>query len=105
MREWWANVYARDGKQDRHKFQHADRQEAEWGANMGNGDRSPYLNSRIHVRLKPEGAPRRYASERERMWWESDPEAMREVSEKLADYMREARARWAPLRVGIGGTG
>ena len=32
----------------------------------------------VHVRLKPEGAPARYSSERNRQQWETMPEEMRQ---------------------------
>ena len=77
MREWWANVYVRDGKTSVGTsawFMHADRETAdEQGAWIGGG-LSPDIAFRIHVRLKPEGAPKRYASEANRRAWERNSE-------------------------------
>lgn len=39
---------------------------------------------RIHVRLKPEGAPKRYASEANRQAWERDPKRAAVLSELFA---------------------
>lgn len=51
---------------------------------------------RIHVRLKPEGAPRRYATEGERLVWQDDPDWARGVirsrSHEVAERMIESRA-------------
>lgn len=49
---------------------------------------------RIHVRLKPEGAPRRYASEAERHCWNTWPADMRQ-GRTLADMLGPAYARAA----------
>jgi len=74
MREWWANIYRRPGGGGVFvtETQHATRDQA----------RRFSTSQRIgcvHVRLKPEGAPRRYASTWERWGWENMPETMREM--------------------------
>lgn len=74
MRECWANVYSEDG--------------ISW---LGMAHETPESAASIrepphavtgvvavaHVKLKPEGAPRRYASEKDRWNWETYPEEMR----------------------------
>lgn len=63
MREWWANVYP----------------PTLGAASTGNRYEAPAFAdalacrdryARIHVRLKPEGAPKRYANENNRRAWE-----------------------------------
>jgi len=73
MREYWVNVYA--GGDMGAAF--PDRKDAEWFIRKGG---FPVVY-RIHVRLKPEGAPKRYASERERQLWEGLPEIMRRTAD------------------------
>lgn len=68
-REWWANVQMYGVGRTRGTFvgsQFKTRYAAEVAASLA------FLEPafRIHVRLKPEGAPKRYASERERYLWE-----------------------------------
>lgn len=80
MREWWANVYPPDTPGDPGlAIQWPTRE----GARKACG--SMRVLCRIHVRLKPEGAPRRYASAREREMWEhhSGPEWSEEQAEQL----------------------
>jgi len=73
MREYWVNVYV--GGDMGAAF--PDRKDAEWFIRKGG---FPVVY-RIHVRLKPEGAPKRYAGEANRMAWERQPEACREAVE------------------------
>lgn len=72
MREWWVNVY-----------EHG-RTGAFWGG-RGDAHRAVGLSLfpvkyRWRVRLKPEGAPKRYASEANRRAWELMPELARIVA-------------------------
>lgn len=68
MREWWANVYASaycegvsvTGVRYAHRANSVQR--------ARQNPSRPFC--RIHVRLKPEGAPRRYADDVERYAWE-----------------------------------
>jgi hypothetical protein len=70
MREWWANVYAGDASYENMGVDYPTRGQAA----AYDGEDTEYRPvARIHVRLKPEGAPRRYASEAERGWWELHP--------------------------------
>jgi hypothetical protein len=80
MREWWANVYPpRSGVITARAV---DRGEAiAWAAEAVSNRNMPPV-CRIHVRLKPEGAPRRYASEANRLAWEADPVAAKEFADK-----------------------
>jgi hypothetical protein len=72
MRECWFNVYGRErnGAPFTGAIPFRSRSEAWMHAQSG-------VAFRIHVRLKPEGAPRRYASESERRGWEIDPTGAR----------------------------
>lgn len=72
MQEWWQNVYDLKGGRRLKGERHETRSSA--AAHYGGVHRLVY---RIHVRLKPEGAPRRYASERDRQKWEANPGFMR----------------------------
>jgi len=70
MTECWRNVYdSGDGAAVVGCISFDTRAEAERNAGF-------CLAFRIHVRLKPEGAPKRYASARERRLWEELPEIM-----------------------------
>lgn len=71
MRECWANVYAINGAAVT-GGKYRTRGVAMGVSYLGN---KPF--ARLHVRLKPEGAPRRYASEHDRRNWETYPEEMR----------------------------
>lgn len=88
QRECWINVfpYISDMKHGRrHAFALAVSHHCAVIARGGN--REPAIDSdelrgigvgyRLHIRLKPEGAPRRYASEHDRRNWETYPEEMR----------------------------
>ena len=74
MREWWANVYpGRYGQEPYTRL-------GEKGVSRGEAEQARALGRpafRIHVRLKPEGAPRRYASAANRRAWEIDPDECR----------------------------
>lgn len=87
MREWWANVYQRgSGRYEASAAKFACRGRAEIGACWD-------IRSRIHVRLKPEGAPRRYASDTEEWLWSTVPERMRDFTpSEYADFL----ASWTP---------
>lgn len=74
MVEWWQNVYGEKFWQTASSNRHASRDDAETGSLRN------LLKFRIHVRLKPEGAPKRYASERDRMLWETDPDWCRKMA-------------------------
>lgn len=67
MREFWANVYGPPGWPTVSVVPHATREEA---AKYGEGVRSGC----VHVRLKPEGAPKRYASRDNQRAWEANTE-------------------------------
>jgi len=82
MREWWANVYEPGcymTDRGTHIARHKTRDMAIEGCTLGSGERTPGLRGRIHVRLKPEGAPRRYASPENRAAWEQDAKACRKT--------------------------
>jgi hypothetical protein len=64
MREWWANVYPHIDGHMKIGGKFCSRA----GCVQYRGD---FAASRIHVRLKPEGAPRRYANEHNRYSWET----------------------------------
>ena len=91
-REYWQNVYPHErvGHWTGRDWPSAAR--AQQAANT-DPQRPLY---RIHVRLKPEGAPRRYASEGERLVWQDDPDWARGVirsrSHEVAERMFESRA-------------
>jgi hypothetical protein len=75
MREYWTNVYKYEAIEGRGKI---------WVGSLVDRDTcdrwlAHYRKSRchkplfrVHVRLKPEGAPKRYASEANRRAWEED---------------------------------
>lgn len=85
MREWWANVYQPDSSYFGHRRETLREAKAM---------QAPGAICRIHVRLKPEGAPRRYASEVERANWESAPDIMRSlVRERQEADRRRQRER------------
>lgn len=85
--EFWANVMVCEGLDGRlysgfgRECDSADLAEAFLNNNR-NANRF-----RIHVRLKPEGAPRRYASQADRCAWEIDPAAMRRLADTVAWHM------------------
>ena len=63
MREWWANYYPEaDGV-----FKIGGKFKSRRGAEQFQGHLAAF---RIHVRLKPEGAPKRYLDDAERYAWE-----------------------------------
>ena len=94
MREWWANVYWKGGRVI--VGVKSDCRSSLSGSGRGAG----YA---VHVRLKPKGAPRRYASSWERWGWENTPETMRELKDREAFY---GGHQWTPEQVArIGGTG
>lgn len=68
MREAWVNVYA-DGELGE---PWRDRADAEWFIRRGGFP----ITHRWHVRLKPEGAPKRYLDDDERAAWENYPARM-----------------------------
>ena len=93
MREWWANVYEGGAHYENMGRDYERREDA------AEYDREPVPYRplyRIHVRLKPEGAPRRYANEGERRVWQHDPDWARGVtrthSHEVAERMIESRA-------------
>lgn len=63
MREYWANVYAPEPGVDSVGAPYPDAAHAD-----ENACRNRY--ARIHVRLKPEGAPKRYRDDVQRWAWE-----------------------------------
>lgn len=71
QRECWINVYptGEDGSYLGRYFGTSS-----YAATIGRRAGAIY---RLHIRLKPEGAPRRYASEHDRRNWETYPEEMR----------------------------
>lgn len=69
MIECWANVYQAD-QAAWAGIAHPDREAAEYF-------RGCDCVAVVHIRLKPEGAPRRYASDKDRQNWEEFPEEMR----------------------------
>ena len=78
MREWWANVYAHENGVAYPGTACQTRR----GCEVCAGEHGGFPNqgyARIHVRLKPEGAPKRYASEANRRAWETRPEECRRV--------------------------
>ena len=81
MREWWANVYAASYGGLIYGREHPTRKAA--AIPMGKvKECDPSMPAfRIHVRLKPEGAPKRYASEANRRAWEKMPALCREFVE------------------------
>jgi hypothetical protein len=85
QRECWFNVYPQVHGARRVGLPHWTEASADKSLN-GRRATAFCLNApafRIHVRLKPEGAPKRYASEDERFWWEHQPEFMRGLSDSL----------------------
>lgn len=66
-REWWANVYAKEDGTLFAGFPATSRSDSTYFCMT---ERAKF---RIHVRLKPEGAPKRYASADERWSWEAFP--------------------------------
>jgi acyl-coenzyme A synthetase/AMP-(fatty) acid ligase len=68
MREFWLNVYKPEPGVDMVGAQHSSVIEA-------NENACRNRVARLHVRLKPDGAPRRYASEANRRAWEKFPNA------------------------------
>lgn len=66
LREYWQNVYADGVGSQCFGTRWPDKRSASI-------DRTGGESFRIHVRLKPEGAPRRYADWHDRFWWETDP--------------------------------
>jgi hypothetical protein len=81
VREGWANVYPAEADVEGDiGCLHETREIAEAAnANIALAGFAP-ATYRIHVRLKPEGAPRRYASANERKAWEASPYGARLVS-------------------------
>lgn len=78
MREWWANMhYSDDGRVAYAGAQCVSREQAAKNS-------SRRICSRIHVRLKPEGAPKRYADWLERSAWETDPGFCRALDRLVA---------------------
>jgi len=65
MREWWTNQYD-FGAGPIGRNYHLTRDAADAASRNGAGEVSERLRFRIHVRLKPEGAPKRYANADER---------------------------------------
>lgn len=73
MREWWANVYRSGPEVITASLKHSTRSAADERGRLTTSNAGPYdhhLIGRIHVRLKPEGAPKRYADDVERYAWE-----------------------------------
>jgi hypothetical protein len=79
MREWWANVYA-DGPVHWLGQQRATLQDLHEGATEMAKCGCP-ARYRLHVRMKPEGAPKRYASEANRRAWETQPDKCRVLAQ------------------------
>lgn len=71
QQEYWANVY-REGGESWCGNLHLEKRFAE---EVRGPSKDAVLV--VHIRLKPEGAPRRYASEHDRRNWETFPEEMR----------------------------
>jgi len=63
MREWWANVYPEADGPNKIGYKCASKKQAE-------RIRGEWARFRIYVRLKPEGAPKRYRDGYERWIWE-----------------------------------
>jgi len=84
MREWWANVYVYTHV-DNGKIADVGLPRPSWdeAEEMSRGAMPvPHNRFRIHVRLKPEGAPRRYAGEANRRAWERDPATAKEFTDR-----------------------
>jgi len=91
-REWWSNVYV--GHRGPYGgAMHPTRASAA-------GDAGGDCVGRIHVRLKPEGAPRRYATAMDRLMWERDPVGMRQFhpTGPVAQRARAAKAEADRIR-------
>lgn len=81
VREWWQTVYAfQEPGSPRPSLGLASRsrEAANLNATCEADPSSEVMKKcqmafRIHVRLKPEGAPRRYADTMDRWWWENAP--------------------------------
>jgi hypothetical protein len=73
VREWWANVYAPHPVLGNTGCRCPSREAAD-----AHAETSRY--ARIHVRLKPEGAPKRYANFGERYLWEKATHMMQITS-------------------------
>lgn len=69
VKEWWANVYPHVDAHIRFGGKFSRRAECE----RFTGEHAAF---RIHVRLKPEGAPARYADAEHRRKWEAHPGIM-----------------------------
>lgn len=74
LREWWANLYMRPWGDCVTSLKSHATQEAAMNAAIG----TPVVG-RVHVRLKPEGAPKRYASNWNRNAWEQAPHICRRL--------------------------
>ncbi|WP_156387772.1 hypothetical protein [Methylobacterium sp. Leaf399] len=87
VREWWANVYPYAPEYRRVGVEHPNKGFAEDALRCRRDcvDQEEAPAFRIHVRMKPEGAPKRYASAMERGGWETDPDTMRRVA-KIVDF-------------------
>lgn len=72
MREWWANVYLSMFDMDRTLV--GDGYPDRDGSIGRAASASTRPICRIHVRLKPEGAPKRYASRDNQRAWEANTE-------------------------------
>lgn len=84
MREWWANVYPHVEGPVKIGGKFSSQIKCE-------SYQADFAAFRIHVRLKPEGAPKRYASEAERYCWNTWPADMRR-GYSLADMLGPAYA-------------
>ena len=96
QREAWVNVYHYEETGALWSGSLSDKAQSDrWLAHYRHSPASTPLY-RIHVRLKPEGAPRRYATEGERLVWQDDPDWARGVirsrSKEVAGQMIGRRA-------------
>jgi len=87
MREWWQNAYPSETYGFGGRYPTPERC-ASWA--------TPRAFARIHVRLKPEGAPKRYASDGERAAWERDPDNARALAKQGIKFEAEPRERVVP---------
>jgi len=83
MREWWANVYFMQGGAVVSASRHGTRDQA----------RRNSFEARVacvHVRLKPEGAPRRYADALDRWIWENGATVIGGMSDPRTPKIEES---------------
>lgn len=78
LREWWVNMHYSDNGRISYAGGHCVSRE------QAAKNSSAKIRCRIHVRLKPEGAPKRYASRIEQRAWERFPRLMQNGQDDLA---------------------